>query len=763
MALFSQSINIDCVEITVKAEKGVFPQGAVLRVANLSITENGSIKENKDIQVFHMNDTLSNAEKIESILDDKGNIIIGDSTISGFDVSENEITTSSSNGYIITRENILSSVSKYTIAVTNGTHNIVLKDASLYLGSDITKSPFSISSVAKVNLVLEESNYLRATCDLNPAGLHVPEGAELVIAKESKGSISAFGGPGAGIGGGGNITINGGVVNTTGNYGSGIGGSSGGSLSSGGNFVHVTANSVNADISSFKGIIKNDGNTTIYGTYTLTEDMTIIAGKTMTISYGSSVIVPNDKILTVNGTLINNGILSLGAEHCLTGTEDILSGNGTFKTMGYKLDIAKEILTGNITITGKNEVGSALMISLPTNIGISDSDYEIQWYYDNTAITGANAQSYTIVKEDLGRSLKVTITAKEASESFTGKLTSNVFSVPAIAPEKAMVSASAENSYITLNWTKPYANGSDIIGYSLTVKQGDTQIEGSPFTIGADATSYKVEKLTNGTEYTFILSTINGVGSTTSDSFMAKPQNKTDGGSSSSGSSGGGSSSKDEKDDKEPTKAPVNQTPPAQAELPLQTSEQDSTNAPVFTDTENHWAKSDIDFVVQRGLFGGTGDGNFSPNMPMTRGMFVTVLGKLAKADLTGFDSTDFKDVKSDAYYLPYIQWANTSGIVNGISSEEFAPDMEISREQMAVMLLNYIKAMNIDLAKLNEENQFADTDEMSTWAKEAVKAIQMSGILSGKPDNKFDPKGIATRAEVSSMLRRFIELIEGI
>ena len=239
--------------------------------------------------------------------------------------------------------------------------------------------------------------------------------------------------------------------------------------------------------------------------------------------------------------------------------------------------------------------------------------------------------------------------------------------------------------------------------------------------------------------------------------------NNGDSGNNSGNGSSGGSSSKDDKDDKEQTKAPVNQTPTPQGELPLQTSEQDSTKVPVFTDTENHWAKEDIEFVTKRGLFGGTGDGKFSPNMPMTRGMFVTVLGKLAKADLTGFDSTDFKDVKSDAYYLPYIQWANTSGIVNGISSEEFAPDMEISREQMAVMLLNYIKAMNIDLAKLNEENQFADTDEMSIWAKEAVKAIQMSGILSGKPDNKFDPKGIATRAEVSSMLRRLIELIEGI
>ena len=73
------------------------------------------------------------------------------------------------------------------------------------------------------------------------------------------------------------------------------------------------------------------------------------------------------------------------------------------------------------------------------------------------------------------------------------------------------------------------------------------------------------------------------------------------------------------------------------------------------------------------------------------------------------------------------------------------------------------LKSISNVVQQQYEENQFADTDEMSAWAKESVKAIQMSGILSGKPDNKFDPKGIATRAEVSSMLRRLIELIEGI
>ncbi|MEN1761616.1 S-layer homology domain-containing protein [Anoxynatronum sibiricum] len=239
--------------------------------------------------------------------------------------------------------------------------------------------------------------------------------------------------------------------------------------------------------------------------------------------------------------------------------------------------------------------------------------------------------------------------------------------------------------------------------------------------------------------------------------------NGNSGNNSGNGSSGGDSSSKDDKDDQEQMKAPVAETPkpPVEGELPQQTTGESSSAASVFTDTENHWAKSDIDFVTKRGLFSGTGDGKFSPDMLMTRGMFVTVLGKLAKVDAANLTSSSFKDVKSDAYYLPYIQWANTAGIVKGVSSDEFAPDMPISREQMAVMLLKYIKAMNIDIAKLREEKLFDDEDEMSTWAKEAVKEIQMMGILSGKPDNTFDPKGSATRAEVSSMLRRFIERTE--
>lgn len=179
-----------------------------------------------------------------------------------------------------------------------------------------------------------------------------------------------------------------------------------------------------------------------------------------------------------------------------------------------------------------------------------------------------------------------------------------------------------------------------------------------------------------------------------------------------------------------------------------------------FTDIENHWAKNDIEFVVRQGLFNGTSETSFSPNMAMTRGMFVTVLGRMAKADVSGYKESSFTDVKEDAYYMGYIEWARESGIIKGTGDGKFAPDQSISREQMAVILVNYAKTHGFKLPKVNEEKAFADSDKISAYAKEAVQEMQMSGIINGKDSNLFDPKGMATRAEVSAVLRRFVELI---
>ena len=178
-----------------------------------------------------------------------------------------------------------------------------------------------------------------------------------------------------------------------------------------------------------------------------------------------------------------------------------------------------------------------------------------------------------------------------------------------------------------------------------------------------------------------------------------------------------------------------------------------------FTDIAAHWAKEDIEFMVSRGLFSGTSNTTFSPNTAMTRGMFVTALGRLANADVSSYTKSSFTDVKADAYYMGYIEWASKNNIVNGIGNGRFAPDQSITREQMAVIMGNYAKTIGYTLPKVHIENIFTDNAKISTYAKEAVKQMQMAGVISGKNGNLFDPQGTATRAEVSAVLRRFVEL----
>ena len=180
----------------------------------------------------------------------------------------------------------------------------------------------------------------------------------------------------------------------------------------------------------------------------------------------------------------------------------------------------------------------------------------------------------------------------------------------------------------------------------------------------------------------------------------------------------------------------------------------------VFTDIENHWAKDNIFFVVSRGLLNGTSATTFSPNTGMTRGMFVTALGRLAGIDPADYSTGKFTDVKADADYAPYVNWAASKGIISGTTDTTFAPDSQITREQMAVILKNYAAKLGYTIPKTLKAVTFADNAKISSQAKEAVKSMQQAGILAGKTNNRFDPKGTATRAEVATVLRRFVEII---
>ena len=178
-----------------------------------------------------------------------------------------------------------------------------------------------------------------------------------------------------------------------------------------------------------------------------------------------------------------------------------------------------------------------------------------------------------------------------------------------------------------------------------------------------------------------------------------------------------------------------------------------------FTDIDGHWAKDDILFVANRGLMTGTSATTFSPNGSMTRGMFVTALGRLANADISAYKQSSFTDVKADAYYMGYIEWGVKNNILVGIGGGKFNPDGLVTREQMAVIMDRYATAIGFKLPEVHTQNVFADNAKIGAWAAPSVKSIQMAGVIQGKSNNLYDPQGTATRAEVSAVLRRFVEL----
>lgn len=180
-------------------------------------------------------------------------------------------------------------------------------------------------------------------------------------------------------------------------------------------------------------------------------------------------------------------------------------------------------------------------------------------------------------------------------------------------------------------------------------------------------------------------------------------------------------------------------------------------NAVRFEDIDSHWAKSAIEFVTARNLFKGVEEGKFSPNSNMTRGMLVTILGRLHDVDSTS--TSTFGDVATDAYYSPYVAWAANNDIVSGVGNNNFLPDKAISRQELATIIANYAKYAGID----KTSNQtiikpFIDSEEISAWAKDAVKSVQSLGILAGTISNRFEPQSTATRAEVSLVIKRIVE-----
>ena len=179
-----------------------------------------------------------------------------------------------------------------------------------------------------------------------------------------------------------------------------------------------------------------------------------------------------------------------------------------------------------------------------------------------------------------------------------------------------------------------------------------------------------------------------------------------------------------------------------------------------FTDVKSgKWFYDAVYTVWDKGIMNGVTETTFSPNGALSRAMFVTILGRLAGAPETGYTPDTFPDTKKNTWYSPYVGWAMECGIVGGFDDGTFRPNANLTREQMAKAMAEYIKVAGINMPRENTApNVFSDEKKIASWAKEYVEVLRRSGIVNGDAEKRYNPKKNITRAEAATIILNLIE-----
>ncbi|MCL2843238.1 MAG: SpoIID/LytB domain-containing protein [Oscillospiraceae bacterium] len=243
----------------------------------------------------------------------------------------------------------------------------------------------------------------------------------------------------------------------------------------------------------------------------------------------------------------------------------------------------------------------------------------------------------------------------------------------------------------------------------------------------------------------------------------------------------------------------------------------DTTGSGFVDVPRGRWYFDAVQYVREHGLMQGTGDNRFSPQLTTTRGMFVTILGRMAGIDTLTYapqgmvagNSVNFRtgpgmdhalirslpqgtqmqiigqhrdwlrvlhdgtegfvlgslvtimdwnwaDTAPGAFYAPYVAWATSTGVSSGTGPTTFDPGRAVTRQEMAALLYGYIESMDITLTRDTSIPMFADFDTVADWAREGVISLQRAGIVQGVGYGNFAPLWSSNRASVATMMMNF-------
>lgn len=179
-----------------------------------------------------------------------------------------------------------------------------------------------------------------------------------------------------------------------------------------------------------------------------------------------------------------------------------------------------------------------------------------------------------------------------------------------------------------------------------------------------------------------------------------------------------------------------------------------------FSDVRiSDWFYDGVQFAFYNSLMNGTSYSNFSPNSPMTRAMLVTVLWRYSGSSSSYY--REFSDVAPGTWYSDAVSWASAGDIVNGTGKGKFSPNGNVTREQLAAILYRYCQMLGYDTSSYASLRSYPDGYKVSSWAYDAVSWAISENIINGtniKGSIFIDPQGNASRAQVATILMRFIQ-----
>ncbi|MEG1870043.1 MAG: S-layer homology domain-containing protein, partial [Oscillospiraceae bacterium] len=185
---------------------------------------------------------------------------------------------------------------------------------------------------------------------------------------------------------------------------------------------------------------------------------------------------------------------------------------------------------------------------------------------------------------------------------------------------------------------------------------------------------------------------------------------------------------------------------------------------PKFNDVkESDWFFEAASIAAKLGIMNGTEKDTFSPEDNLTRGMFATMLARYEGVDLSKYENSKFVDVDEDEYYSKAITWVCENEIATGINANVFAPDEEITREQLVTMMYRYAKFKGQDVTSGEDTNilSYDDSFDISSYAIPAMQWALTEDIIKGRTETTVNPIDNITRAETAQVILNYIRNLE--